>query len=353
MKNISVKTTELNIRKLNLRPKLTILILVAGLILLFILSLCWGKYPLSLNEIFKIIGHVLFGTEADYAHKAEIAMIEVRLPRLLACIFVGAALSVSGATYQAVFKNPIISPDLLGASSGAAFGACCAILLAKSTLVMHLTAFAFGIMAVGLTYLISILFTRGRSSTLSLVLTGIVVSALFNAGVSITKTLADTDDKLGEITFWLMGSMTKLRSDTILILVIPVAIGLIPLILFRYRLNVLSFGDEEASAMGVNVRVMRFIFVICATLITSASVAACGTIGWIGLIGPHFVRLIIGSDYKNVIPAAAAAGALFLMVVDNISRIFFDIEVSVGIMTALIGAPLFLFLLVSRRDELQ
>lgn len=335
--------------------KLTVfyIILIVALAVCFFGSLALGKYPLNLKDVANILTHYLFGAEANYEHAAETAFLQVRLPRLAACMFAGTALTVSGATYQGVFRNPMVSPDLLGASSGAAFGSCCAILLSASTLVMHITAFIFGIFAVALTYLVSTIVSRRENTTLTLLLTGMVVSSMFNAGVSITKTLADTDDKLGEITFWLMGSMTHMRLNTILILVVPVLVGVMPILLFSYRLNLLSFGDEEAKALGVNVKAMRLIFIACATLITSASVAACGMVGWVGIVIPHLMRMVVGPDYHKLIPAAALSGALFLLLVDNITRIFFQVEVAIGILTALIGAPFFLILLVNRKDGWQ
>ena len=319
----------------------------------FLVSMTCGKYPVALRDIFSVLSHLIFGTPADYESAVETVVYQVRLPRLLSCVFAGAALSVSGAAYQGVFRNPMVSPDLLGASSGAALGSCIAILCSFPAVLMHLSAFIFGIGAVALTLVISSLVSRRMNSTITLVLTGIVVSALFNAGVSITKSLADTDDKLGEITFWLMGSMTHMRPNSILILIIPVVAGIIPLILCSYRLNLFSFGDEEARTMGINVRNMRILVIICATLATSATVATCGMVGWIGLVIPHFVRMITGPDHKKLIPASVFAGGLFLILVDNISRIFFQVEISVGILTAVIGAPFFLALLIRKRGEWQ
>lgn len=332
------------------RVHFILIILLGVLLCCFLISLTMGKYPLSLGDIRDILLHLLLGREATYAHAAETAFLQVRFPRLVTCLFAGTALSVSGAAYQGIFRNPMVSPDLLGASSGAAFGACCSILISTSVLTMHLTAFVFGILAVVLTYTVSSIISRRENSTITLVLTGMVVSSLFNAGVSITKMLADTDDKLGEITFWLMGSMTHMKLSTLPILIVPVVIGVIPLMLFSYRLNLLSFGDEEATALGVNVKMMRLLFIICSTMITSASVAACGMVGWIGLVIPHLVRMLMGPDYRDLLPATALAGSLFLMLVDNITRVFFQVEVSIGILTALIGAPFFLILLVQRRN---
>lgn len=327
--------------------------LLAGLAALlafcFVGSLMLGKYPLSLSDMAAVARHYLMGAPADYPHAIETVFLQVRLPRLLACVFVGAALAASGAVYQGIFKNPMVSPDLLGASSGAGLGACCAILLGALPVTMHLVSFAMGLLAVGLTYLVSSVVSRRENTTVTLVLTGMVVSSLFNAGVSITKTLADSDDMLGEITFWLMGSMTHLSLKTLPILVVPVAVGLAPLLLLAYRLDLMSLGEEEARTLGVNVRAMRLVFIVCSTLVTSAAVATCGMVGWIGLVIPHLMRMIVGPGHRTLLPASMLAGAVFLLLVDNISRVFFQIEVSIGILTALIGAPFFLFLLVRGR----
>jgi len=324
--------------------------LVIFMILVFLVSMTQGIYPLSLQEIFHILGAGL-GFDMEYTHNGYVALMNVRLPRLTACIFVGAALSVSGASYQGVFHNPMVSPDLLGATSGAAFGACTSILAAAPLLVQQTSAFLFGMIAVALTLFISYSVSGKTNNTTTLVLTGMVVSSLFSAGVSITKLLADTDNQLGEITFWLMGSMANLKLKSLPILLIPVLISVVPLLLFSYRLNVVSFGDEEAVMMGVNVRRVRLATIICATLATSASVAACGMVGWIGLVVPHLMRFIVGPDYRYLLPASALGGAIFLMLVDNITRVFFTVEVSIGILTAIIGAPFFLILLMKGRDS--
>lgn len=327
------------------RDWLFVLALFVGLVLAFVLSFTQGKYALSWNDTVGILSHYLFGTDATYPHSSETVFLQIRLPRLLSCVAVGAALSVAGAVYQGIFRNPMVSPDLLGASSGSAFGACCGILMGFSYVNMQLSAFALGLLAVALTMAVSKAVARNEHSTMTLVLTGMVVSALFNAGVSITKTLATSDQQLGEITFWLLGSMTKTTLASLPMLLIPIAIGLVPILLLRYRLNVLAFGDEEARTLGVNVSVLRCVFILCSTLITSASVAACGMVGWVGLVIPHLMRMVVGPDYRLLVPASLCGGALFLLVVDNVSRIFFQVEVSIGILTALVGAPFFLILL--------
>ena len=329
--------------------RLLVRVLFFLLIACTLLSFTMGKYALTLHDTLGILSHHLFGTAVNYPDSSETVFLQVRLPRLLSCVFVGAALSVAGAVYQGIFKNPMVSPDLLGASSGGAFGACCGILLGFSYLNMHITAFLMGLMAVGITYAISTIVSRNQDATITLVLTGMVVTALFNAGVSIAKTLANPDRELAEITFWLLGSMTRLNLDTLPILLIPVTIGLIPILLLRYRLNVLSFGEEEAKTLGLNVRALRLIFIVCSTLITSAAVATCGMVGWIGLVIPHLMRMLVGPDYRMLLPASLFGGALFLLMVDNITRVFFQVEVSIGILTAFVGAPLFLILLARGR----
>lgn len=326
------------------------IVLLAALITVVLVSFTQGKYALSIDDTFAVLNHLLFNGPADYDHSSETVFLQVRVPRLLSCVFVGAALSVAGASYQGIFKNPLVSPDLLGASSGSAFGACVAILLGTSYVMQSVVAFAIGVGAVLITYAVSSIVSRGENSTMTMILTGMVVTSMFNAGVSLTKSFAGASDaQLSEITFWLMGSMTHLTFNLLPTLVIPVTIGIIPIILLRYRLNVLSFGEEEAETLGLDVRALRIIFIACATLVTSAATATCGIIGWIGLVIPHLLRMLIGPDYRTLIPASLTGGALFLLCVDNVTRVFFQVEISIGILTAIVGAPFFLFLLVKGR----
>ncbi len=319
------------------------------LIVCFFGSFAFGKYALSLDETFQIINHCLFGAPATYPKSSETVFLQIRLPRLVTCILAGAALAVSGAVYQGIFKNPMVSPDLLGASSGSALGACVGILMGLSFAQTHLIAFAMGLIAVGLTMSISSAVSRKQSGIITIILTGMVVGALFEAGVSIAQTVADPDTDLATITFWLMGSMTKLTFANLPILVVPVCIGLVPILLLRYRLNVLSFGDEEAKTLGLNVRALRLVFILSSTLITSATVACCGMVGWIGLVIPHLLRIVLGPDYRLLVPASIAGGGLFLLLVDNITRVLCQVEISIGILTALVGAPFFLVLLLRGR----
>jgi iron complex transport system permease protein len=259
---------------------------------------------------------------------------------------VGAALSVAGATYQGLFKNPMVSPDILGASAGAGFGAAFGILLSFNALGIQISAFLFGLAAVTITYLISMIIGRGNNATLVLVLTGMVVAALFSSFISITKYVADPYEKLPAITFYLMGGLDSVSMNDIKILTIPLLVGTIPLVLLRWQLNVLSFGDEESKSLGIDTSKLRVIIILCSTLITAGAVSISGMIGWIGLIIPHIARMVVGPNFKVLIPASLFIGGTFLLLVDDIARCAFSMEIPLGILTSLIGAPFFIYLLI-------
>lgn len=316
------------------------------LILAVLFSLTVGRYGLKIGDIGKILSHYLFGSEAAYDKASETVLLKVRAPRILSAICIGAALSAAGATYQGLFRNPMVSPDLLGATSGACFGACISLLLNADMMQVQLAAFCCGLLAVSLTYFVSTIVSRGSNSTLSLVLTGMVVSSMFSAFMTVIKYVADPNSKLAEITFWLMGGLTSIGNEDLPVLFIPVVVGLIPIILLRYQLNVLSFGEDEAKSLGINTKTVRLIFIGCSTLVTSAAVAASGMIGWVGLVIPHLARMIVGPDYKTLLPVSLLLGASYLLMIDNISRCLFAIEIPLGVLTALIGAPFFLYLLM-------
>ena len=271
-------------------------------------------------------------------------LFNVRLPRILLACLVGCCLSSAGAAYQGIFQNPMAAPDILGASSGAAFGAALAILANASTRMISLSAFFFSLLTVALVWLISHR-TRGKK-VLGLVLAGIMVSSLFSAGTSFIKLVADPSNQLPAITYWLMGSLSGAKMSDISFAIVPMLIGLIPLMLLRWRVNILSLGDDEARTMGVNVGRLRFVMIVSATLVTSSAVAVSGTIGWVGLVIPHLSRKLVGSNFRHLMPATMLFGALFLLLVDNISRNMFAVETPIGILTAFIGAPFFLYLIV-------
>ena len=250
----------------------------------------------------------------------------VRLPRVAAAALVGAALAVSGAAYQGMFRNPMVSPDILGASTGAGFGAAVAILLGAGYFGISAAAFCCGLLAVA---------------------AGMMISSLFSAGTSFVKLVADTQQQLPAITYWLMGSLSSVKDKDVVFLAIPVALGMIPLFFLRWRMNLLTVGEEEAQSMGVNTRRLRGAVIVCATLLTSASVAVSGMIGWVGLVIPHFCRMLFGYDYRRLIPAGALFGAAFLLAVDDIARLVTTGELPLGILTAFVGAPLFLYLIAT------
>ncbi len=328
------------------KTALVVVLLVVVLILSSIISFAIGRYALKIPEIFSIIAHKLFGTAAGYPEASETVLINVRTPRLLAAIFVGGALSAAGASYQGLFRNPMVSPDLLGASAGAGFGAALALLHDRSMLEVQLIAFVCGIVAVIITYLVGNKVSRGDNTTLSLVLTGLVVSALFQAFITIIKYVADPNDKLPLITYWLMGGLNGVMLDDLPMLIIPIVIGLVPMLLLRYKLNLLAFGDDEARAIGVDAKKLRLIFIVTATLVTSASVAASGMIGWVGLVIPHLARMLVGPNYKTLLPVSLLMGGIFMLIIDNITRCLFSVELPLSVLTALFGAPFFLSLLM-------
>lgn len=256
----------------------------------------------------------------------------------------GAALSAAGASYQAMFRNPMVSPDLLGASTGACFGAALAILLGASYAVITAGSFLFGLAAVGLTYLVGRL-SRMRSN-LAMVLAGVMVGSLFSAGTSFIKLVADTNEQLPAITYWLMGALTAVRLDDLHFAMVPILLGLIPLFFLRWRLNLLTISEAEARSMGVNTKLLRLAVIVCATLATAASVSISGMIGWVGLVIPHICRLLVGQSTRLLLPCSMLLGASFLMLVDDLARCLTTSEIPLGILTALVGAPLFLYLIV-------
>lgn len=322
------------------------------LIFTFLISASIGKFSISIPDILSTI----------YYHFADPSMIEsagmgnmettlfnIRLPRIFAVILVGGGLSMAGAAYQGMFKNPMVSPDILGASAGAALGACIAMLLGWSTYLVQLCSFAAGLVAVflatGLTRRLS------QDPILGLVLGGIMVSTLCNAGTSMVKLLADADDKLPQITFWLMGGFNTVNKECLASLLLPMTVGYIILFFSRWQLNVLSFGENEARSLGIRTARTRTLIIFASTLITSSSVSVCGLVGWVGLVIPHIARAIIGPNYRYLLPTTTILGAVFLMIVDNVARCAFSVELPIGILTSFIGVPFFYFILRYNRGR--
>jgi iron complex transport system permease protein len=320
----------------------SLLILAAAIILAvaMLVSFSIGRYPL---KIIDILNYFFRGKSSDAS--LSIVLIKVRLPRILGAVITGGALSIAGASYQSMFRNPMVSPDILGVTSGAGFGASLAILLSLNMFGIQGFAFVFGIMAVLLAYGVSRALSQSHDKTLMLVLSGMVVSTLFASLISLLKYVADTDSKLPSITFWLMGSLANIGMSDLKVVIPIVLSGLIPLLLVSWRMNVLSFGDEEAKAMGIHTDKLRVLVIICASLVTATVIAITGHIGWIGLIIPHFARLITGPDNKVLMPFSFFMGSTFLLLVDDVARSISALEIPLGIITSLLGAPFFLIFL--------
>jgi iron complex transport system permease protein len=322
---------------------LTILLLL--LILVAMVSLTIGSYSLTIHDWWNVL------TSPAESGTAGIVLLQVRFPRLLAAMLVGGGLALAGAAYQGLFNNPMVSPDILGASAGAGFGAALGILCGFHVVAIQGLSFAMGLLAVALAWSIGSILCRRGDPVLMLVLVGILIGSVFTALISFAKYLADPYDRLPAITYWLMGSFASINPKDVKLSVIPILAGCIPLFLLRWRLNVLCLGEEEARTLGLNTRWLRLIVIVAATLITAASVSVCGMVGWIGLVVPHLARMVVGPNYKIMVPTAALMGACFLLLVDDVARSAAALEIPVGILTALIGAPFFLFLLMRERRE--
>ena len=318
---------------------------VLGAVFLAVLlgSLLLGRYALSPGQLVHMLWTRISGGAADWPISDDKVVFAVRLPRVAAAALVGAALAVSGAAYQGMFRNPMVSPDILGASTGAGFGAAVAILLGAGYFGISAAAFCCGLLAVAAAWLISRL--SKSHQTVALILAGMMISSLFSAGTSFVKLVADTQQQLPAITYWLMGSLSSIKDKDVLFLSIPVALGMVPLLVLRWRMNLLTLGEEEARALGVNTALLRLIVVVCSTLITAAAVSVSGLIGWVGLVIPHLCRRYVGNDYRKLLPASMLFGAAFLLLVDNISRNLLAVEIPIGILTAFIGAPFFIYLM--------
>ncbi|NMM63127.1 iron ABC transporter permease [Clostridium sp. P21] len=325
------------------------LILAILPIIAILISLTIGRYSISLPQFFSVVSSKIFGHDIVQYNTIETVLFNVRAPRILSALMVGAALAISGATYQGLFKNPMVSPDILGASAGAGFGAAFGILMSFNGIGVQASAFLFGLLAVIITYTISSIISRGNNATLVLVLTGMVVAALFTSFISITKYVADPYEKLPLITFYLMGGLSSVTMKDIKMLLIPMIIGVVPIILLRWKFNVLSFGDEEAKSLGIDTSKLRLIAILCSTLMTAGAVSISGMIGWIGLVIPHIVRMVVGPNFKVLLPGSLLIGSTFLLLVDDIARCAFSIEIPLGILTSLIGAPFFIYLLIKGR----
>lgn len=317
------------------------------LMILLIIAFFSGKQFFSVGEFCSSIQRVITGQKYT---DLDIILWQIRLPRILTALLVGASLSVAGSTYQGMFKNPLVSPDILGVSVGASLGAVIAIYFNLSIIGIQMCAFLFGLITVLLVYAIAQL-TKRLEPILAMVLAGISISAVLASAISLIKLLADPYSQLTTITFWMMGSLTMATMSDLYVVAPIILICLVPLFLLRWRMNLMSLDDEEISTLGINIRYLRIIFIFIATLITSATVSITGIIGWIGLVIPHLARLWQGPDFRHLLPTSICLGAGFLLVTDTIARSAFPIELPLGILTAFIGAPFFLGLLIKGKTK--
>lgn len=333
------------------RKKYTVLILgLLGLLFLAtVVALCIGQYKISATNVISILFSDIFKYEGSWTDTMYRVVMYSRLPRVIAAIAVGASLSLAGASYQGVFRNPLVSPDLLGVSNGACVGAAISIILGLGYVGNVTLAFIGGLVAVLLTVLFPNLINK--KSTIALVLSGVIVGGFFSSILGLLKYVADPDTELAEITYWQLGSLSKVKVESLYIILPIMLIAGVIVYLFRWRINVISLGDKESKTLGINLQRERGIIILCSTLLTASAICISGTIGWIGLIMPHLARMIIGQDNKRVIPVSTLLSSIFLIVVDTTARNLTGAEIPLSIITGFIGTPFFAFVLIKQKNN--
>jgi iron complex transport system permease protein len=318
------------------------------LVLTGTISLIMGKLMIEPMEVAKILLSQVMAIEKTWSPTVESVVFDVRMPRLLAGILVGGGLSISGAAFQGLFRNPLVSPHILGVSAGAGFGAALAILFFGNIWMVQLLSFSFALVAVFFTYTLSRVYRT--TPVLMLVLSGIIVGALFSSSTSLLKYIADPVNQMPSIVFWLLGSLNNVSNRDIGLVGPVIIAGIVVLLLIRWRINLLAMGEEDARALGVNTNQIRAIIILCATIISASAVSMAGVIGWIGLVIPHIGRLLVGPDNKYLLPVATLIGASYLVAVDTAARTVMESEIPIGILTAMVGAPIFAYLLRKNRS---
>ncbi len=322
---------------------------MTALIMIALVSILLGQYPIDFITLMGYIDFKLFGGNSNDTYTLlDNIILQIRLPRILLAILIGASLASSGAAFQAMFVNPLVSPGILGVLAGAAFGAALGMLISEQWYIVQILAFIFGFIAVGLAVLIGSMVTNSRS-TIMLVLGGVISGSLFTALLSVVKYVADPYSTLPAIVYWLMGSLTMADLHGVLLISIPMLLGIFGMIMMGKYFDILSLGDEEAKALGINVVMVRAVAIILATLISSLSVVMAGMIGWVGLIIPHIIRMAVGPSHRLLMPLSAIIGAIFLLLADSVSRLAFSVEIPLGIITSLIGIPIFIIVLKNAR----
>ena len=323
--------------------------MASALLALFLLSFVVGRYGVPLGQVVRILLSGVLPLGQTWTGNMAIAVLNVRLPRILLACLVGCGLSAAGTGYQTVFQNPMAAPDILGASSGACFGAALAILTGQGAVMITVFAFLASLLSVALVYLVGN-HTRGNR-VVNLLLAGIMVGSLFSACTSYIKLVADPTNQLPQITYWLMGSLSGTRMGTVRFAAVCMAVGLVPLLLLRWRMNLLTLSPDEVRAMGVHTDRLRLAVILSSTVLTAAAVSVSGMIGWVGLVIPHLSRRIVGSDCRRLMPMSCLFGAAFLLLVDDMARCLTATEVPIGILTAFVGAPFFIYLMVRGGDR--
>ena len=322
---------------------------VAAALLMVLVSLGVGRFPISAMEVLSLVSAAFFGGTANAPENADLILFSIRGPRIAAAFAVGAALAAAGAAYQNLFRNPLVSPDILGVSSGAALGAVLGIFMALPLIAIQGLAFIGGLSAVAAIYLIgsSLARTHGHDAMLTLVLSGVVIGSLLGSGIALTKYLADPYNQLPAMTYWLLGSFASVTKKDLVVALPVIVLAMLPLLALRWRINLLALPDDEARALGQDVRRLRLIVIVAATLMTAASVAICGIIGWVGLVVPHAVRLLIGAEFSRLLPLTMLIGGTFMLLIDTIGRTVAQIEIPPGVLTAALGTPVFIWLMVA------
>lgn len=323
------------------RTGIAVLILLP--VALLLASLFIGRYPVSPLTCARVLLAPVIPMQRTWDPTVESVIWDIRVWRALLAMLIGAGLSISGASFQGMFQNPLVSPDILGVSAAAGFGACVAILLSGSDGTIQASAFLFGMIGVLATYLLSRVYKT--APVLMLVLSGIVCGSVFSAFLSITKIVADPLSRLPAITFWLMGSLSSTSYHDVLTVAPPILAGSAGLLLLSWRINLLSMGDEEARSLGSRTELLKAAIIVCCTLITASAVCVAGIVGWVGLVIPHIGRMMVGPNHRALLPASMAIGAAYLLLIDNIARTAASVEIPLGILTAIIGAPFFGYLL--------
>jgi iron complex transport system permease protein len=318
-------------------------LLVAVPVALLYVSLFVGRFEVAPRDVLRILLARLFPLVRDWPASIDTIVMQIRLPRALMAVCVGAGLSISGAAYQGMFRNPLVSTDMLGVSAAAGFGAALALLLGRSAAEVQVIAFLFGLLGVTLTYLLAR--TYRTTPVLMLVLSGTIVAAFFSALLSGAKYVADPDAALPAITYWLLGSLNGASRQSLAMILPPIVSGTVGLLLVRWRLNLLALGDEEARSLGVRTEWLKAIVIACTTLITAAAVSVCGLVGWVGLVIPHVARMMVGPDHRVLLPVTLSIGATYLLLIDDVARTATASEIPLGILTAVLGAPFFAYLL--------